>query len=294
MALTTEQRRLRQQGLGASDMAAVLGCDLYGRTQFDVYASKVVAIEDTPDEPTVPMRIGNALEPLCLELASEALAKPVTPGAFLRSPEHTFLTSTLDGVLPDGLPVEAKVVMSPGKARLWGEDEDAVPDAFLIQVQTQLIVSSQRRAYVSALIMGQHRMFEIAWNDDLAKIIVDAASVFWRDHVEPRRIPTPDGSASAGAMLASVFARVRHRNMLVASAPIEDAARRYREAHAAIRGLEKQKEEARQAIMAAVGESEGVQGAGWRALWQEVPAGWVESYARKAYRKLDLREVKAR
>ena len=116
-----EYTLIRRQGIGASDMAALLGVSVY-KTDVDLIAEKRSKII-TPEEREVGMkdvvRKGRDLEPLILQKASVFLdgQQPLKPADMYRSVEAPYITTNFDGVIEQDnhyIPVEAKYVSPYG------------------------------------------------------------------------------------------------------------------------------------------------------------------------------------
>lgn len=116
-----EYTLIRRQGIGASDMAALLGVSVY-KNDTDLIAEKRSKLI-TPEEREVGkkdvVRKGRDLEPLILQKASVFLngQQPLKPAHMYRSIEAPYITTNFDGVVElDGyyIPIEAKYVSPYG------------------------------------------------------------------------------------------------------------------------------------------------------------------------------------
>ena len=193
--LTAQQVQVRRQTIGASDAPAICGVDPY-RNAADVYASKVHEME--PGVENERMMLGNALEPVLMDLAARELGVPVIRrGDRVVGGER--LSVTLDGAaeLPEGVAlVEGKTT---GLTAGWGEtddldDPDAVPKKVLAQTALGLYVTGWQVAYVP-VILGRHgltfKLYKIDRDEELCETVAGACIAFWKNHVEPQ-VPPPD------------------------------------------------------------------------------------------------------
>ena len=90
-----EWLKLRQMGIGGSDVAALLGLSKW-RTPLDVYNSKIEEPEETDN---ASMEWGRRLEPVIREKYAEAVGMEVTiPPFMFQHPEHTFMIADVDGI----------------------------------------------------------------------------------------------------------------------------------------------------------------------------------------------------
>jgi hypothetical protein len=86
----------RRTGIGASEVAAVLGLSPY-ESPLDVYCRKLGLVPEKAE--TEAMRWGLRLEPLLAAEYAERTGYPlVATQVFLRHPDKPFLLATLDGV----------------------------------------------------------------------------------------------------------------------------------------------------------------------------------------------------
>jgi putative phage-type endonuclease len=293
MPLTEEQLAFRRGKVTASDMPAILGMDPYGRTVHDVVHDKRHQREK---KETIPIRIGNASEPLILQFMSERKGLVLKPGLTIANDELPFLAATpdsmaLDAALHPMAPCEAKVA-GLRALRLWGDDEtDETPDYVTVQCTTQMIVTKTKKCYVGVLLGTDFRMFEIEYNDRLASIIVDAARAFNEDYLVKGLLPPPDGSESAYDLYKAEFKNVQKGLVRWASDEEEGWAQRILEIRAEIKALSSEKDLIDQNFRIAMGEHERIQGKGWRMLSDMRAARHVE-YDQEAFRNYDLRKVK--
>lgn len=194
-----EWLRARRTGIGASEIAAVLGESRWGDAG-TVYARKVAAQDD--DEAREWQEWGLRLEPVILEAYSSPryTGRPAErDGRLLRAREHPWALCTIDAwtyIDDRSIPLELKTDR-------WGREwDDGPPVEYMLQLQHQMLVTGARMASIAVLIGGS----KLAWCDaarDEATIarVIRAGSRFWAS-VEAREMPeTRDHGA-----LAAVFA----------------------------------------------------------------------------------------
>lgn len=176
----------RREGIGASDVAAILGLSPW-TTPLHVYRSKVDGI----DEPeTARMRLGTLLEPVLAQLYLDE-----RPGHTLTSPGLTWhptigwLFCTPDRVRDGGVLVELKTSAS-GEG--WGAaGTDEIPPHYLAQVQHQMCVMDADVCEVATLVAMDFRIYAVQRDDAIIEAMVDRLRMFWRC-VESRTPPEPD------------------------------------------------------------------------------------------------------
>ena len=182
-----EWLKLRQIGIGGSDVAALLGLSKW-RTPLDVYNSKV---EEPIEVDNVSMEWGRRLEPVIREKYAEAVGMEVTiPPFMFQHPEHTFMIADVDGIRTDGRIVEIKTARTQMG---WGEEgTDEIPDYYKTQVQHYMTVLGAKSCDVAVLIgASDFRIYTVESDLELESLLIEAEADFWHNHVEPQLPPPP-------------------------------------------------------------------------------------------------------
>jgi len=228
----------RQTGVGASEIAAIVGLHPY-QTAIDVYLAKIGEAE--PDLANQHIRFGTLLEPFLLEeyrlrvggryLSAQEIADRygdrAAPGlregqVSVRHPEFPWLWSTPDGVLelPNGdlRGVEAKN-RGARMAALWGESEsDGVPDAEAIQCLIGMACLELPAWGIAPYFGGSDfRNILLTPDPEICGVLIGQAGQFWFDHVVPRVPPPPvSGNKATQQALARLFRTHRGDDLLIA------------------------------------------------------------------------------
>lgn len=187
----------RTQGLGGSDIAAILGIDKF-RTPLDVYLDK---IGEAPErEETEAMKWGKLLEDdVAQEWARLNECKIRRKNKPVRDAAHPWMIGNIDrkvvGV-DEGL--EVKVSSASG----WGDEAtDQIPDHYLPQCHFYLAATGWKRWHVAALLWSfgppKLQSYIVERDDEMAGILIEAGERFMRDHVAKRVPPDPTSSAEA-------------------------------------------------------------------------------------------------
>lgn len=188
----------RSKGIGASEIAAVLGISPYDDdTPLNLYLRKIGAIP--PKEETEPMWWGTEMEPLIakryrMETGCEFIAEQL----FIRHPEYPWMIATVDRITDEGRIVELKTIGQRGAGLLGLDGTDEVPAPWIIQTQQQLMVAEANlstikgdAADIAAVVGGQEtRFFTVRRDERLCRQIIARGSEFWK-RVEERRPPEP-------------------------------------------------------------------------------------------------------
>lgn len=270
LGLSEKQRAIRSTGIGASEVAAVVGL-VPGA--IDVWARKV-GVAQADDEPSTLSEFGHRIERVIGEAwADRHPGRAIfTPGT-LRHPTRAWALASPDRVVvPVGRRaretweqlLEIKVAFFSG--RDYGDaGTDEVPEKHLVQVAWQLMVTGLERATLVALVNGDYREFPIVRDPELEGMLVEQVGRWWRDHVEARVPPPVDGSDAYAAYLRRRYP-ADHQPPLDPTPELEQLVGRLREARAALKAAESDETAAANALKAALGDAAGVAGlCTWRA-----------------------------
>lgn len=292
----------RRLGIGASDMAAILGASGTYRSAYEVWLAKTGRdVEDESSKPLDLFEVGNALEPaLCLY--GERLAKGLGSGDSPAGHQPAFVRHP-DGVV-QGHPdwrvgravVEAKVIVhgaAPPVGKLQWEMQCRTYLALLDcdfavlpmldvpqQMSTEAVGLLHRlRDDPAAMLVALEsakwaRLSHLVYRRDLRveAAMLERASAWWARHVEADVPPPVDGSKGARDHLLSQHPGPEKDQRVVRRADeLEELARAYAEAHEAENAAKAMKAEVGQRLMEAIGDDYGVRGTGWRATWSRYP-----------------------
>lgn len=182
-----EWLKLRQIGIGGSDVAALLGLSKW-RTPLDVYNSKIEEPEETDN---ASMEWGRRLEPVIRQKYAEAVGMDVTvPGVMYQHPEYEFMIADVDGIREDGRIVEIKTARTQ---QGWGEEgTDEIPDYYKTQVQHYMTVLGATSCDVAVLIgASDFRIYTVESDPELESLLIESEADFWHNHVEAQLPPPP-------------------------------------------------------------------------------------------------------
>ena len=256
MPITEAQRIERRKHIGSSDMAAVLGVDPW-RTPFDVWAEKTGRLLD--EKPTAAMERGNRYESGVLDFAEAELGALVRNVHCVRP--GTALASNVDGVLVDtGEPVEAKTSTMMDQ---WGPaGTDQVPEQYIVQCHVHMLCREVPGPDAAVKLLGEvegchlavflggreERLYRIPLNNDLSRIIVDEAAKFWtcveRD--------TPPAGAVGTPHVLKLMRREPEKIVSIDPAIV----RTWLDAKAALKAAGEHEEQAKAAVLTAMGNGE--------------------------------------
>lgn len=220
-------------------------------------------------EPQIRATMKGILEPLGIRVEQR--------NAILTHAEHKFMICDLDGVI--SAPAEGvEVVDSTGETFLlkgrgvlecksaseylkdqWGGDE--LPEAYYIQVQHNLAVTGFQWAIVPALVGGNKFNWKvIPRNEEYIRAIMGVEIRFWTENYLGNTPPELDGSKATEKWLKEQFPTHEGEDMVVADEELDDLARGYAEATAALKELEARQSELKNKIIQQIGEAPGAKG----------------------------------
>lgn len=226
-APTAQERWLeeRQSGIGASEIAAVLGVNPY-MSPYTVWAQKVGLVESDADEKEA-VYWGHALQPAVAARWSQVAGIPIVDlgqHKIQRSPDYPHLFATLDYEIPDPRfwpmrggdaalwPAALSNVDGPGVLEIktagirssseWYEG--GAPLHYQVQVQGQLAVTGYRWGVLACLVGGQQlKWAKVERNDAFIAEMTARVEDFW-DLVAGKTPPNVDGSESTTRTLKAL------------------------------------------------------------------------------------------
>jgi putative phage-type endonuclease len=187
MPFTQAQLAERRKYLGGSEAAAAVGLSPYF-TPYLLYLDKVG--QGTPIQETLPMKVGTALEPVCLALLEEETGLTVSDRqTVVNDRRYSWRRATLDGRASDGWLVEGK---ASSVWQNWGKEEDAVPASIIYQCQHQLACDlTAPGVYVPVILGGrQFRVYKVKRDAELINHLTVGEDEFW-EKVIARTPPDP-------------------------------------------------------------------------------------------------------
>ena len=156
-----EWLKYRKQGIGGSDVAAILGISKW-KSAIDLWLDKTNQTDDTAEE-NEAMQWGNIMEPVIRNHFAEVTGKKVVEvHAMLQHPKYPFMLADVDGVTTDDKGNPAILEIKTASEYKRGDWEDGVPAYYQTQVQHYLFVTGVMKAYVAVLIGGNcFKVFEV-------------------------------------------------------------------------------------------------------------------------------------
>ena len=196
----------RTCGIGGSDASIIAGVNAY-TSVYELWQCKTGqrVPKDADNDFT---HFGTILEPIIKqEFTRRTGLKVRNRRAIYQSDEYPFMIADLDGVVNDHGEMcvfEAKTA-SAYKLEVW---EKGVPLEYLYQIQHYLAVTGWKRAYIAALIGGNHFIYHvIERNETMISEIIAMEKRFWENYVLPKIEPPMDGSEATREFLNETYAQ---------------------------------------------------------------------------------------
>ncbi|MEV0726038.1 lambda-exonuclease family protein [Micromonospora purpureochromogenes] len=193
----------RAAGIGASEIAAVLGISPYD-SPFSLYWRKKL---NTVTEMNEAMEWGLRHEATIASKFAENHPEYVTsPAGLWRHPQHRWMLATPDLHLSGGELAQIKTTRSWDG---WGTPgTDQIPAYYAAQVQQEMTVMGARRCWVPVLCGGNsYREYLVEWNPADAALITEAGEAFMRRLADDNP-PDLDGTAATTTALKQLHPTV--------------------------------------------------------------------------------------
>ena len=204
--------RLRQSGIGGSDISAIMGFNPY-KTAYDLYHDKINDV--VADAQSDAAYWGTTLEDVVAkEYALRNDCKVQKVNYMIRHPKFDFALANIDravinpsisgnvrikdGKLTTDKLLEVKTASEYMK-NVWGDEaSDQVPDNYNLQCQWYMGITGVDECDLALLLGGnKYRQYNIKFDAELFEIMIDEAQNFWVNHVLARVEPTPTTLANA-------------------------------------------------------------------------------------------------
>lgn len=214
MAITERQRQARNEGVGASEVAALLGLDPF-KSAADILAVKMGMVEPGIYVPSEAAEIGTFLEDGIAQLVSRRLGKSLVKPTGTYKHDGGILFANLDRQVERAArgmpPVEIK---DTSRVEEWKPQEggesitECIPLRVLLQVQTQMVCSGASESYVGVLLSGFGRktigVYHVPHMPEITGPMIEGIEKLWKKHIVNRE-PLDD---SLGVMSDGVLKRI--------------------------------------------------------------------------------------
>lgn len=245
----------RRQGIGASDVAAIVGLSKWA-SPMSVWADKTGLI--TEDEDNDYLEYGRRAEPMIAGYFHDRTELYVAwPQYRAMHAVHQHHRATLDGLASE-TPELNQLVSALGvvEAKTAGWKEwDEIPDAYQCQGQWQMHVTGLPWCWFAVMHDRRFRIYELGRDDKVIRQLVQMVDAFWEKHVLGGTPPPADGHDATTAAIRSAFPEAEE-GKAVDITEAADALARLTAAKAEAKAADERVKAAQNAIKVALGEGE--------------------------------------
>lgn len=209
-----EWLKIRQTGIGGSDVAAILGISKY-KTPYDLYLDKI-GEPDLSSEPTgEAAHWGTIMEDVVAnEYSKRNDVKIQRFNYVIRSEKYPFAIANIDRAVINS-EISGRVMMKDGKLTTdkileiktaseylkgeWGFDgSDEIPEYYTTQCQWYMGITGVPQCDLAVLIGGnQYKQYTINFDQELFDMMIEAAADFWNNHILAGVPPEPTSLKNA-------------------------------------------------------------------------------------------------
>ena len=272
MSLTSAAEIVRASGIGASEIAAILGLSPWA-DPWIIYARKHGMLEPQPKNDR--MKWGTRLQRVIAEAFSEEMGMDAEWCDQRRShPERVWQFASPDALIPSIASPEAILEVKTAafdQSGQWDQDisnEDGVPVYYAVQAYWQMSTLELEHCWMAVLIGGSDfRIYHIARDLQVEAKLLEEGEKFWRCHILSDTPPPIGASTAARDYLKRRFPRNTERPREATSketAWLDEYARVKREQKV----LEHRRDELENELKQAVGDSDGLVWPRGRVTWR--------------------------
>lgn len=216
-----EWHGFRAQGIGASEMAAVLSLSPWA-SPWSLWAAKLGWLPKR--EPSDKMQFGHRIEPVVADWFTEQtglhVARPDQGVEMMcANPDRPWLRATPDGIVTENEPSKTQIsfwletdweplggfeMKYDSQSKRWPR----IPVHYQVQGQAQMAVTGWERVWFAVLHGWRLEVYELERDQADIDLMVERAEQFWHDHVLAEVEPPTDGHDATAAAIAQVYSTV--------------------------------------------------------------------------------------
>lgn len=233
-------------------------------------------------------RAGHRFEPALLAAAAEDDGAELwTPGTLVH-PELNWLAATPDAARGPRPSMEVLYEAKLVGMRVASHWDDGVPEYVAVQTACQMACSGAREVHVPALIGSTDYRHHVVYHDaEVEALLLEVAEKFYREHVQTDVAPEYDGRTTARE-LERLYGR-GNGALVPAPAEARDLVAQYHAANERIKRAEAEKDAAKAALVAMVGDADGIESDDFRVTWKWRDEAQIPATVRGGYRHFDCR-----
>ncbi|MEU5302243.1 YqaJ viral recombinase family protein [Streptomyces noursei] len=251
---------VRRQGIGGSDVAAVLGMSQY-TSPIELYLDKVGELGDVRRSPELVEAAfwGHQHESTIAAVFAERTGLGVVEGpGMLAHREHRWMLANVDRYViePGERTPSSLLEIKTRSAFQLDEWLLGVPDGPALQTHWYLAVTGYAHAHVAALLGGNRLIIHRVERDEgLVEHLVEIVGAFWQGVLD-RRPPPVDGSEATAELLGHLYDVAPHHVTVADPAEVRPLLERRRELKAREQRTADELREVDNRLKATAGEAE--------------------------------------
>ena len=264
---------LRKTGIGGSDAGAICGLNPYS-SAIHVYKDKTN--EEITDFDNESMRQGRDLEEyVAKRFTQETGLKVRRSNVMYRNKENPWMIADVDRlVIGEDAGLECKTA-SAYNADKWQNGE--TPPHYYIQVMHYMAVTGKKTWYIACVILGVGFVYrKITWDDNVIANLISIEKHFWKNYVEKRIMPEPDGSEICDEILNKYF-NVARKESAVELQGFDEKLKRREEVLGLLDKLSTEKNQIEQEIKLFMKDNELAYSDNYRVSWSNVDTARIDT-----------------
>lgn len=267
---------VRWEGIGGSEIAAILGCD-ETRDAFGLWWKKKGGkpAEPTGEEPPLWLVIGKKLEPGILDLYTHFTKRQLiycadTPRFDARRP---WMRGTPDALCQEGARgVDAKFA-SWHQAHLWGPTVDEIPERVYLQAVWYMALMDFEVWDIALLVEGAFRIYTVLRDRDVEERVIATVEAWYQRYLVGDERPPLGRSPAAKEWLRHRYPVHKRPDLRTATAEEARLLDDYVAIRGALCGLTEQREAMEFQLEEAIGEREGLEWPDGKFTWRKTKDG---------------------
>lgn len=264
---------LRKTGIGGSDAGAICGLNPYS-SAIHVYKDKTS--DEIADFDNESMRQGRDLEEyVARRFMEETGLKVRRSNVMYRNKKEPFMLADVDRlIVGEDAGLECKTA-SAYNADKW--KDGAIPDHYLIQCYHYMAVTGKKAWYIAVVILGvEFKYHKVTWDDNIITNLISIEKQYWKNYVERKHMPEPDGSEICDEILNKYFRNAR-KESVVELQGFDEKLERREEVINLLDKLATEKSQIEQEIKAFMQDSELAYNDRYRISWSNVDTSRIDT-----------------
>lgn len=271
MPLTADQQLKRGQGIGASEVGAVVGLNPWCGPH-EIWERKTGRAP--PWEDTAASLWGRYMEPAIIALwRAKTGVKVRYANRYQQTrvcPTNPLCVATPDGQIGSDTGLEVKTY-GFRVAHHWGAPgTDEIPDYYLAQTTWQMAATGNTKTVVLASHDREVDEYRVRFDEELYLVMAEQVANFWADYIVLDTPPPPDHRDRCREILQRYYPRPLNKDYYPETEQANDLAIRLRDAETAAKEADKRLGQVQNEMRDHIGSRYGVQTAIGKVAWYPV------------------------